>query len=95
MEENKKIEAQPSTENENVNDQFTTIEQCKAHIEDQDTYIAQLEAKLENANSEAKFFKGYSNRAINKLTFCLKLLKFSGNDVLTAIAEKVDKAYEI
>lgn len=34
MEENKKIEAQPSNENDNVNDQFTTIGQCKAHIAD-------------------------------------------------------------
>lgn len=97
MEENKKIEAQPSNENENVNvnDQFTTIEQCKAHIEDQDRHIGQLEAQLDDAKSDMEFYKKFGNRTHVKLTFCLQLLKLSGDDRLAAIAEKVSKAYEI
>lgn len=95
MEENKNIEAQPSNENENANDQFTTVEQCKAHIEDQDEYIAQLEAQLQVAKSDTDFYKGYGNRAQVKLTFCLQLLKLSGKDKLKAIAERVEKTYEI
>lgn len=95
MEENKNIEAQPSNENENVNDQFKTIEECKLHIEDQYRYIGQLEAQLQVAKSDADFYKGYGNRAQVKLTFCLQLLKLSGDDRLAAIAERVEKTYEI
>ena len=95
MEEKKNFEAQPSNENENVNDQFTTIEQCKAHIEDQDRYIGQLEAQLDVAKSDVEFYKGYGNRTQVKLTFCLQLLKLSGDDRLAAIADKVSDAYKI
>lgn len=91
MEKEKNIEAQTSNEN----DQFTTVEECKDYIEEQKTYIKQLEDKLDTLNNKIEFLGGYSNRAHVKLTFCLQLLKLSGNDVLKAIAEKVDKTFEI
>lgn len=91
MEEQKNFEAQTSNEK----DQFTTVEQCMGHIEDQDRYIAQLEQQLDKAKARVKFYEDFSNRSLIKLNFCVNLLKYSGNDVLAKIAQKVDKAYEL
>lgn len=100
MEKEKNIEAQPSAEN--TNGHFTTVEECNLHIDDLNEYIAQLERQLDDkrkqlkkAEGDIEFYRGCASRQAAKKTLCLQLLKLSDNPLMVALADKIEKTYEI
>lgn len=85
-----------------ANDQFTTIDECVEHIECQNTYIAELEGKIEKQKkdvekleADSKFYVDFTNRQSKKLTLCLQLLKLSDNPLMVSVAQKIEKTYDI